>query len=99
MSNIDYQLSLSPEQRLFWQLLERFGFTSLWDMKERIYYPEKVNQRLGTASKGEALLLRFCLGVWRHDNEFEFDFVDAASTLEPESLEVVTSWMKEPFWP
>ena len=82
MTNVDYKLSLSPGQCRFFELIEKLQITHLLDMKSRSYISEAVDQYLGTASHGQAIMLRFCLGVWTHNNEFKFDFIDAALTLD-----------------
>ena len=99
MTNIDYKLSLTPGQRRFFELIDKLGFSDLWDMKERSYQPETISRYLDTSSHGEAIMLRFCLGVWRGDNEYAFDFVDAAKMLEPSDLAIITDWMTKPFFP
>jgi len=44
-------------------------------------------------------MARFVLGVWLHQGQFDFDFVEAAGTLDEEQMQVITDWLKAPFWP
>lgn len=99
MTDVDYRLTLTPEQRRFFTLIESFNFASLWDMKTRELSLEGVNSYLATASHGEAVLLRFLVGVWLHKNDFEFDLLEAAKTLDANSMKIITDWLSDPFWP
>ena len=93
--------NLSRSQERFNQLLvERAPFLlHLWDIHERAYRPDVVDEFLATASHGEAIVARFFLGVWRNENEFEFDPIEAASVLSSDHMEIITDWLKKPFWP
>ena len=71
----------------------------LFDFDRAEYLPEQVDHFLSAASHGEAIMARFALGVWRHDNHFEFDFTEAARVLNPDQLRCIADWMAEPFWP
>lgn len=99
MIKVDYTLRLSPAQRCFFELVEKLNIDDLWDTKSLSYASEAVDRYLGTASHGQAIMLRFCLGVWTHNNEFEFDFIDAAATLDADNMQIITQWMANPFWP
>lgn len=99
MTKVDYTLSLSPEQRRFFDLVEKLEIAHLWDIKSREYESEAVDRYLGTASHGQAIMLRFCLGAWTHNNDYKFDFIEAASTLDADNMKLVTEWMANPFWP
>ena len=73
--------------------------TQLFDFENRSYRVELVERYLSTASQGEIIMTKFALGVWRHKDEFNFNFIDAAKTLDYQNMKVITDWMKEPFWP
>lgn len=91
---------LSPSQAQFAAMLNRAPFLlPLWDMDRAEYIPELVDNYLATASRGEAIMARFFLGVWLSRNQFDFDFTDAAAVLERENMRIITDWMSEPFWP
>ncbi len=93
--------SLSDEQARFalW-LKEKMPYLmDLFDFDKREYTPEAVERYLGVASHGQAIMARFVLGVWRHDNYYNFDFVDAASTLDADHMKIITDWLNNPVWP
>ena len=71
----------------------------LFDFDKAVYLPEAVERYLGVASHGQAIMARFALGVWRHDNEYAFDFIEAARVLDADLMAIITDWMAEPFWP
>lgn len=91
---------LSSEQSDFAAMLEKAPYLKhLWDFNERMFIPEKVEQFLGTASHGEAIMARFYLGVWRRENEFEFDLFEAAKTLDSANLKIIIGWLEGPVTP
>ena len=97
---MELNTSLSAGQAAFALMLEKAPYLeSLWNMREREYLPEKVDQYLETASHGQAIMARFFLGVWRHDNEFNFDLIDSVSVLDKNNLKIIMDWMADPFWP
>lgn len=71
----------------------------LWNVERSEYKPEQVNHYLGVASHGEAIMLRFFLAVWRGDNSFDFNIIDAAATLDAPEMQIITNWLTHPFWP
>jgi hypothetical protein len=101
MSVVTMHPRLTPAQARFARWLEESMpfLMGLFDFDQAVYLPERVEQYLGTASHGQAIMARFALGVWRHDNQFDFDFIEAARVLDPEHLQCIADWMAEPFWP
>lgn len=71
----------------------------LCDLFKREYDPEAVDELLRLTSHGTAIMLRFFLGVWRNDNQYEFDLFDAEQTLDAEHLLIIKDWRADPFWP
>ena len=93
--------SLSPAQAKYalW-IEEQLPFLMpLFDFDAQSYRPQDVEKFLSVASHGEAIMAAFALGIWRHDNEFHFDFIDAAQTLDAGNMKIVTDWLQKPFWP
>ena len=37
--------------------------------------------------------------VWSGENAHNFDFIDAARTLEPDHRRVVVEWLNDPYFP
>jgi hypothetical protein len=70
---------------------------ALFDFEHTTYLPEQVARYLAVASHGQAIMVRFFLGVWRHADEF--DFIDAAETLDEQQMKVITDWLQDPLWP
>tara|TARA_R110002050_G_scaffold207374_3_gene343498 strand:- start:672 stop:905 length:234 start_codon:yes stop_codon:yes gene_type:complete len=71
----------------------------LFDFNERVYLSDVVERYLSTASHGESIMARFALGIWRHENQYNFDFLEAASILDERYKVIVASWFNDPFWP
>lgn len=96
---MNYSLSTGQTQFYVWLHNKMPYLLPLFDFEERIYLEEEVERYFGTASHGETIMARFALGVWRHDDQFNFDFVDAAGVLDAERMKIITDWMTDPFWP
>lgn len=93
--------SLTKEQARFAVWLEESApnLLHLFDFEQTTYLPEKVEQYLAVASHGQAIMAHFFLGVWRHANDFGFNFIDAAGTLDKQQMKVITDWLQDPLWP
>ncbi len=93
-------MKLNDSQTRFALMLKRAPYLAgLWDMSRAEYLPERVENFLGVASHGEAIMARFYLGVWLGQDEFDFDFTDAAAVLDRDEIRIITDWMTDPFWP
>ena len=93
-------MSRSDEQYRFFKMIKQMpNLAKLWDPFKREYDPEAVDELLGVTSHGTAIMLRFFLGVWRNDNQYEFDLFDAVQTLDAEHLKIIMDWVADPFWP
>lgn len=91
---------LSGEQKLFTKILDEVPYLKpLWSMEDRVYKPDVAEQFLSVASHGEAIMARFALSVWSGENCFNFDIIDAASTLGEKERAIIAHWICEPFWP
>lgn len=92
---------MTEKQKAFALLLENEApyLMHLFDFNKRVYSPEEVDNYLATCSSGEEIMLRFFLGVWRNDNHFQFDFIDAMSRLDYGNKKVIADWANEPFFP
>ncbi|GHG07892.1 hypothetical protein [Thalassotalea marina] len=97
----EVNVSLSPEQAKFALWIEDNTpyLMKLFDFNERSYLPEEVEKYLSVASSSEEIMARFVIGVWRHDNELDFNFVDAAKSLDDKQMKIITDWLSDPFWP
>ena len=96
----ELHMSMTNEQAEFALMLEKAPYIKhLWDLKERLFIPEKVEQYLATASHGDAIMARFFLGVWRRENEFDFDLFEAVKVLDQGNLKIIMDWMEKPLCP
>ncbi len=73
-------------------------FLPLWDFSDKAYSLDGVEHYLAVASHGQALMLRFALGIWRHDNTMGFDLFEAAATCDDRYRKVIIEWVKAPWW-
>lgn len=100
MNKIKLNTSLTPGQAAFALMLEKTPYLKhLWNMERKEYEQELVEQYLGTASHGQAIMARFMLGLWRNNNEFNFDLFEAAAVLDKEQLAIIQEWLENPVWP
>lgn len=92
---------MSPEQLKFKQFLETHvpDIGRLFDWDNRAVVFSRVDRYLGYASSGEAILARFFVGVWLHDNRYDFDIISAVKRLDTSNLEMIYTWLREPVWP
>lgn len=96
---LNERLSQPQAKFALWIELNTPYLVPLFDFNERVYHEEKVEHFLSVASHGEAIMARFVLGVWRNEDEFNFDFIEAASVLDRNQRQVITNWMLDPFFP
>ena len=98
---MELNVRLSPEQARYalWIETEMPYLLPLFEFKEAAYTPELVEQYLAAASHSQTIMARFALGVWRHDNHYNFDFVTAVRVLDRKRIQIITDWMTNPFWP
>ncbi|MBL4625784.1 MAG: hypothetical protein JKY42_11695 [Flavobacteriales bacterium] len=99
---MELNTNLTAEQARFavW-IEERIPYLMpLFDFSDQgEYLPEKVERYLGVASSGQVIMAKFVLGVWLHQDKFDFDFTDAAMTLDKQNMSVITEWLDHPEWP
>lgn len=72
---------------------------SLWDWEEKSLLLDDVKNYLGSASHGEGVMCKFFTAVWLGKNDFKFDFFEAASSLDVHGRNIISDWLKDPFWP
>ncbi|MEM8562249.1 MAG: hypothetical protein AAGF57_08450 [Pseudomonadota bacterium] len=92
---------LSENQVRYFEWLDHHTpyLLDLFEVELKQFSPELVAKYLGIASQRHAVMARFVLGVWRHQNHFDFDFVEAALVLDRQEMTMITDWMLDPFWP
>lgn len=98
---MELKLNLTAEQARFalWLESEMPYLLPLFNFNDAAYIPELVERYLAGASHSQAIMARFALGVWRHDNHYNFDFVMAARVLDNAQIQIITNWLAKPFWP
>lgn len=86
------QHSLFEEQSTFafWLTKEMPYLLPLFDFQKREFLPVKVNHFLRNASSGEEIMARFVLGVWQHEDKYDFDFIEASRRLDDRSIRIIT---------
>lgn len=89
------------EMDAFKALLARapLGVQNCFDLEERRLQREKLENYLGVASHGETILARFFAGVWRGDDEWDFNLFDAVGILDDKGKRIVMDWIARPVWP
>lgn len=74
------------------------ALTGLWDWHEGSIKWERVDEYLGRASSGEAIMCRFAVGIWRWKNERDFDLFEAAQVLDSRNMAIISEWAKRPWF-
>lgn len=91
--------TLSAEQRHFQKMIKPYPrFTSYWDFESRSCELAAIEKDIGALSHGEQIMLRFFVAVWTGNNG-EFDFIDAARTLDDKERQVIVDWLANPLLP
>lgn len=99
MSVVTGHFTLSAEQKRFKETLEQFPQLSLfWNFEKREYDAKGLGKTLNVMYHGERLMAEFFVAVWTGENTHDFDFIDAAKTLESDHRRVVFDWLSEPYF-
>lgn len=94
----DTATSLSSRDR-FRLMLQDFPLLAhYWNTEENCLRYSEMKEALGVLSRGEQIMARFYMSVWRGDNH-DFDFLDAAGLLDTSAKRIVMTWFADPFWP
>ena len=70
-----------------------------WDFDRASCDVERLRTDMEGWSHGERILAQFFATVWCGENTFGFDFLEAASVLDPEFRALIARWIERPFWP
>ena len=70
-----------------------------FDWKSRRYCQEKLTRLMNNTDEGTNAFICFALGVWHHDNRFDFDIIDAVSVMSEKQAQAIMQWLNQPFWP
>ncbi|ECC3269502.1 hypothetical protein YB29_003797 [Salmonella enterica subsp. enterica] len=83
----------------FRQMLQKYPLLAhYWNTQDDCLYYLEMKKGLGVLSRGEQIMARFFMSVWRGENH-EFDFLDAAALLDTNAKKIVMTWFADPFWP
>lgn len=99
IDNLNMKLTEGQARFALWVESEMPFLMNLFDFENAAFKADEVERYLGVASHGEVIMAKFALGVWRHQDEFQFDFIQATRVLDSKHMKVITDWMRDPFWP
>lgn len=85
--------------RFFSALTNYPSMKQLWDLEKMELDTEAAQMYLQGCSEGEALLAKFFFMVWLGEDRYSFNLLEAVRKLDSESLEMISNWMINPFWP
>ena len=92
--------TLTPEQRQFKQMLERYPCLMIyWNFEKREVKLQAINQDIGAMSHGEQIMLRFFVAVWLGENRLNFDLFEATRVLDDVNLDDLRTWLAQPVFP
>ena len=90
---------LPEEQHKFAELLNHYQYLKpFWNWEKKECDIDALTKRISTISHAEAIIAKFFLSLWTHENH-GFDIFEAVSTLDDEDLAMINHWMNAPFWP
>ncbi len=93
-------IALNAETRFQLWLEEAYpALYTTFDWSKNCYCKMDVDKLLDYADDGTSAFIRFALGVWHHENKFEFDVIEAASVMSEKQCNAVITWLRDPFWP
>tara|TARA_R110001583_G_scaffold126875_2_gene278459 strand:- start:863 stop:1141 length:279 start_codon:yes stop_codon:yes gene_type:complete len=92
---------MTPDQQIFASWLEENApyLMPLFNFEKREYLPEKVERYFSVCSRGEEIMARFFLSVWRNDDHFNFQLIDAVKGLDSNNLRIINEWLESPKFP
>ncbi len=100
MSVITGQFHLSPEQKRFFELLNRYPtIAGYWDVDAQQCHEAELNDAMAVLSHGEKIMAQFFCSLWTGNDSAGFGLVEAASTLSPQDRAITTAWLNDPFFP
>lgn len=92
--------TLSPEQRQFKKLLNDFPrLASFWNFENRDCNLQALEKAIPTMSHGEQIMAKFFVAVWLGENQFDFDMIDAAASLDDTHRQLIINWLSNPVFP
>ena len=86
----------------FYAMVDSCGSRTIsqcWDRENHCYDSSLVASTLVSGSSGERVMLRFFLGVWLHQNLFNFDLFDGLAALDETNRAIIVNWANDPFYP
>ncbi len=100
MTVVTGNFTLTPEQKQFVELLERWPrLLSFWDFNVCECNVAALEEQLGGMSHGERILAQFYLDIWLRDDRRRFDLFEAVATLDHDAFSIVQDWIDNPFYP
>jgi len=96
-------MSLTPKQQWFFALIEQSSVSEhvlpFYDKEKRSLRTRELKRLLPAMSSGERIMNKFFAGLWRNENEFDFDIFEAVQSLDPTNKDLIIDWLEDPFWP
>jgi hypothetical protein len=95
----NYSTSEDPGKFALWVKEKMPDLAYMFDFEKQERIDDNVEDYFTLASHREYLRGNFILSIWDQDNRFQFDFVDAARTLNQQDMSIITDWLNSPIWP
>ena len=97
-------LHITDEMKKFLAMLNQYpAIERYWHIENGSYVVniEQIQNDLALFSHGEQILVKFFVSVFtgKQQSSFEFDLFDAVRVLSQRHLDLIASWLKDPFWP
>ena len=87
------------DKERFYNMVNQTNLSHYWDQKKHEIKLKEFEQALGRMSTGEAILARFMANVWFGEEKYFFNIIEAAKTLDSKHIQIITNWLKSPYWP
>jgi len=94
------KINLTSDQAKFALILEQHPqLFNIWNFEKAEYDVAAMREYLAVCSTGEKIMANFFIAVWTRDNTNGFDIFEALRLLGNKELNVIKSWVADPFWP
>ena len=94
---------MTEEHYRFFGMLNNYQrISKFWSAETLTLDIKELQQELNQLSTGERHMAQFFASVWLNDSGlelFEFDLISAVRVLDESSIQIISKWLKESFFP
>lgn len=83
----------------FYNMINQTNLSHYWDQKSHELKVDLFGEDLKMMSSREAMFARFVANIWFGEEKYFFNTIEAAKTLDPKHIQIITNWLQNPYWP